>query len=157
MTHSGSRRWGGVALALSLAASLAAQTAGRVELELITEPGVPVNAAQRWLGSLKDVSFSSIRIRSANPGDKVEVRQRGGEGSRSYLVVGLLTERNTLQLPGGEFRMGDTSGLRAWLAKIQEGGESRLQESPGPFGLTPSQLVAVHESAQCGMPVDVCC
>ncbi|MCU0983302.1 MAG: hypothetical protein MUF25_29440 [Pirellulaceae bacterium] len=67
--------------------------------------------------------------RSANPGDQVEVRQRGGAGSRSYQVIGLLTERNTLTLPGGEFRMGDTAGLRAWLAKIQEGGETRLQEA----------------------------
>lgn len=146
MTHSASRRRGGVVLALLLSASLPAQTAGRVELELITEPGIPVNAAQRWLGSLKDVPFSSIRIRSANPGDKVELRQRGGAGSRAYQVIGMLTERNTLLLPGGEFRMGDTSGLREWLAKIQEGGETRLQESPGPFGLTPTQLVAVHQA-----------
>ena len=146
MTHSGSRGWGGVALMLVWAASLAAQTGGRIELELMTEPGLPVNAAQRWLGALKDVPFSSIRIRSANPGDQVEVRQRGGAESRSYQVVGLLTERNTLRLPGGEFRIGDTSGLRDWLARLQDGGETRLQESPGVFGLTPTQLVAVHEA-----------
>jgi len=146
MTHSGFRAWGGAVLALWLSATVPAQTPGRVELELITEPGLPVNAAQRWLAALKDAPFSSIRIRSANPSDKVEVRQRGGAASRSYHVVGLLTERNTLLLPGGEFRMGDTSGLRSWLAKLQAGGEPRLQETPGPFGLTPTQLVAVHEA-----------
>ena len=74
------------------------------------------------------------------------MRQRGGPDARSYQVIGLLTERNTLVLPGGEFRMGDTGGLRGWLAKIQEGGETRLQETEGAFGLTPTQLVKVHEA-----------
>ena len=99
-------------VALSLLAAPHAESAERVDLELITEPGLPVNGAQRWLASLKDVPFSSVRIRSANPGDQVEVRQRGGADARSYQVIGLLTERNTLTLPGGEFRMGDTAGLR---------------------------------------------
>ncbi|MCU0873500.1 MAG: hypothetical protein MUE50_14255 [Pirellulaceae bacterium] len=138
--------WGSVTVALSLLAAPHVESAERVDLELITEPGLPVNGAQRWLASLKDVPFSSVRIRSANPGDQVEVRQRGGAGSRSYQVIGLLTERNTLTLPGGEFRMGDTAGLRAWLAKIREGGETRLQETEGPFGLTPTQLVKVHDA-----------
>lgn len=146
MRQASFRVWCGVTLVVVWSASLAAQTGGRVELELLTEPGLPVNAAQRWLGTLKDVSFSSIRIRAANGGDQVNVRQRGGAGSRSYQVVGLLTERNTLRLPGGEFRMGDTSGLRDWLAKLQEGGETRLEESPGVFGLTPAELVSVHEA-----------
>lgn len=136
--------WGAAIVAVALLAAPCARAAERVDLELITEPGIPVNAAQRWLAAIKDVPFSSVRIRSANPSDQVEVRQRGGQGP--YQVTGLLTERNTLVLPGGEFRMGDTAGLRSWLAKIQEGGETRLQETEGPFGLTPSQLVKVHEA-----------
>ncbi len=136
--------WGAAIVAVSLLAASDAGAAERVDLELITEPGIPVNAAQRWLAAIKDVPFSSVRIRSANPSDQVEVRQPGGQGP--YRVIGLLTERNTLVLPGGEFRMGDTAGLRSWLAKIQEGGETRLQETEGPFGLTPTQLVKVHEA-----------
>lgn len=146
MRRASSILWGAAVLVLSLLAAPRAKAAERVELELITEPGLPVNGAQRWLASLKDAPFNSVRIRSANPGDKVEVRQRVGDGSRSYQVIGLLSDRNTLVLPGGEFRMGDTGGLRDWLAKIQEGGETRLQETGGPFGLTPTQLVKVRDA-----------
>jgi len=131
-------------LAVSQAAVSQAWAAERVDLELITEPGIPVNAAQRWLAAIKDVPFSSVRIRSASPSDQIEVRQPGGQGP--YLVIGMLTEDNTLVLPGGEFRLGDTAGLRSWLAKIREGGETRLRETEGPFGLTPTQLVKVHEA-----------
>ncbi|MCU0875686.1 MAG: hypothetical protein MUE50_25420 [Pirellulaceae bacterium] len=146
MIKASSVLWGPVTVALSLLAAQPAIAAERVELELITEPGFPVNGAQRWLASLKDVPFNSVRIRSAKPGDQVDVRQRVGDGSRAYQVTGLLSERNTLVLPGGEFRMGDTAGLSGWLAKIREGGETRLQETEGPFGLTPTQLVKVHDS-----------
>ncbi len=133
-------------LILTLASALPAEAAQRVDLELITEAGFPLNGAQRWLAALKDVPFSSVRIRSAKPGDQAEVRQRGAGDARSYLVIGLLTDRNTLILPGGQFRMGDTDGLRKWLAKIREGGETRLRETEGPFGLTATQLVAVHDA-----------
>ncbi len=146
MTRSVSFAREAIVVALSLLAVSRTQAAERVELELITEPGLPVNGAQRWLAALKDVPFNSVRIRSAKPGDQVEVRQRGGDGSRSYQVIGLLSERNTLVLPGGEFRMGDTAGLSGWLAKIREGGETRLNETEGPFGLTPTQLVKVHDA-----------
>jgi hypothetical protein len=36
--------------------------------------------------------------------------------------------------------------LKQWLAKLREGGERRLQEKEAAFGLTPTQLVAVHEA-----------
>ncbi len=133
-------------LLLPLMAAGPAEAAPRVDLELITEPGFPINGAQRWLAILKDVPFSAVRIRSAKPGERVEVRERGAGEARSYLVIGLLTDKNTLVLPDGQFRMGDTDGLRKWLAKIREGGETRLQEAEGPFGLTATQLVAVHET-----------
>lgn len=137
---------GTILLSLTLVAARPAEAAPRVELELITEAGFPVTGAQRWLAALKDVPFSSVRIRSAKPGDQIEVRQRGAADTLSYQVIGLLTEKNTLVLPGGQFRMGDTDGLRKWLDKIREGGETRLHETEGPFGLTPTQLVAVHDA-----------
>ncbi len=118
----------------------------RVELELITEAGMPPTGAHQWLAVLKDLGFSGLRIRQARPNDQVEIRQRGSEDRPSYQVTGLLTARNTLVVPGGEFRRSDKTGLAAWLAKVREGGEKRLQEREGAFGLTPTQLVGVHEA-----------
>ncbi len=76
----------------------------------------------------------------------MEIQQRGSDSAPRYQVTGLLTVGNTLRLPGGEFRIRDTAGMKQWLAKLREGGERRLQETEGPFGLTPTQLVAVHEA-----------
>lgn len=119
--------------------------APRVELELITEAGSPVTATHKWNKFLGDLGIR-VRIRSASRGDRIEVRQRGEGDSAVYQVTGVLTDRNTLRLPEAEFRLGDRSGLSDWLAKLREGGERRLQETEGAFGLTPTQLLAVNEA-----------
>ncbi len=130
-----------------------AHAEGRVELELITEPGAPMTSAHEWLAALKDQKLANVRIRSALPGDKEEIRQRGTDSAPLFQVLGVLTPHNTLRVPGGEFRIGDKVGLKQWLAKLQGGGESGLFEKQGAFGLTARQLVAVHEALS--VPVKV--
>lgn len=95
---------------------------------------------------LKDLNVNNLRIRSARASEKVGIRERGTASSPTYQVTGLLTTRNTLRLPGGEFRFGDKAGIARWIAKLKEGGESGLFETPGAFGLTATQLVKVHEA-----------
>ncbi len=128
-----------------------ADAAPRVELELITEAGFPTTGSHKWLAMLKDLNLGNLRIRSASPRDKVEIRRRGSGDSTVYQVTGLLTAKSTLRVPGGEFRYGDKTGIRAWITKLKEGGESGLHETAGPFGLTATQLVTVHEALS--MPV----
>ena len=123
-----------------------AWAAPRVELELITEPGFPPTGTHQWLALLKDLNLGSLRIRAARPGDRVEIRQRGSGDSIIYHVTGLLTRRNALRLPGAEFRYGDRAGIARWVARLKEGGQAGLSEGPAAFGLTPSELVAVHEA-----------
>ncbi len=130
-----------------------AHAEGRVELELITDPEAPMTGAHEWLAALKDQQLANVRIRSARPGDKEEIRQRGSDSAPVFQVLGVLTPHNTLRVPGGEFRVGDKVGLKRWLAKLQAGGESGLFEKPGAFGLTSRQLVAVHEALS--VPVKV--
>ena len=120
--------------------------APRVEFELITEPGFPTTGSHRWMQLLKDLNVNNLRIRSARASEKVGIRERGTASSPTYQVTGLLTTRNTLRLPGGEFRFGDKAGIARWIAKLKEGGESGLFETPGAFGLTATQLVKVHEA-----------
>lgn len=133
-------------IALSPAWADTAMAAPRVELELLADEGVPPTSSQRWLVALRTAGFSNVRIRQARPSDQIEISRRGSDSAPRYQVVGLLTAGNTLRLPGGEFGMRDTTGLKQWLAKLHEGGEQRLHETEGPFGLTPTQLVAVHEA-----------
>ena len=120
--------------------------APRVELELITEPGIPLTGSHEWLASLRDLNLAGVRIRSAQSGEKEEIRQRGSEDSPLYQVIGVLTTKNTLRVPGAEFRLGDKAGLKQWLAKLQERGREGLTEATGAFGLTARQLVAVNEA-----------
>jgi len=126
--------------------------APRVEFELITEPGFPTTGSHQWMRMLKDLKLSSMRIRSARAGDKAEIRERGTAASPTYQVTGLLTARNTLRLPGAEFRFGDKAGIARWIEKLEEGGESGLHERPGAFGLTATQLVKVHEALNVPVP-----
>ncbi len=120
--------------------------APRVEMELITEAGFPATGSHRWMQMLKGLDVSNLRIRSARTSDKVGVRERGTATSPTYQVTGILTGRNTLRLPGGEFRYGDKAGIARWITKLKEGGESGLFETAGAFGLTATQLVKVHEA-----------
>jgi hypothetical protein len=146
--QNGNRRAGYWLLSALLGTCLAAADGAeaRVEFELLTDAGTPVTAGQQWLAVLKDVGLAGVRIRAARAGDEAEIRQRGSERAPVFQVTGVLTGRNTLRLPGGEFRQSDKAGLKQWLAKLQEGGEAGLFEKPAAFGLTARQLVAVHDA-----------
>jgi hypothetical protein len=123
-----------------------ARAQARVELELVTEEGAPATIAHQWGAALSELRLGNLRIRATRPGDEVGIQQRGSGDTATYLVTGALTARNTLRLPGAEFRLGDKAGLTAWIAKLKEGGETRLNEQEVVFGMTPTQLVAVHEA-----------
>ncbi len=130
-----------------LIAVLAAQVAAAppVTFELITEEGFPITGAQSWLEVLKDVGVSSIRIRPAKSGDRGEVKKLGTEQSPQYYVIGILTARGQLKVPGGTFTKSDRAGIKAWVENLQIDGVENLTATTGAFGLTAKQLVDVHE------------
>jgi hypothetical protein len=117
-----------------------------VELELMTEPGTPITAAHEWLAALKDLGLASVRVQSMATGAKPEIRQRGSDAAPLFQVNGVLTGRNTLRLPGAEFRLNDKEGLAKWFAKLTENGEEGLHDKPGAFGLTAKELLSVSDA-----------
>jgi hypothetical protein len=122
-----------------------AHAQARVELELITEKGFPIDGAQEWVEALKSVGASGIRIRAAKPGDDGAIVTSGTAKAPIYKVTGVLTSGSVLRLPGGQFRLQDKARIAAWIRKLQEGGEDALTATTGVFGLTSKQLVAMHE------------
>jgi hypothetical protein len=120
-----------------------------VELELVTEPGFPVGGERRWVEALGDLPDTTLRIRGGRSGDQPLATAREGGGFR---VVGLLSSRNTLKLPGGTFDLDDSRGIRAWLERLRNEGADNLTAPRGAFGLTGEQLVEVNEALQ--IPVD---
>jgi hypothetical protein len=119
---------------------------GRVDFELVTESGFPLDGAREWLSALDKVGLSGVRIRGANDSDQPSIERRGSDASPSYHVVGILTAANKLRVPGGSFGVRDQGRISAWVAKLKEGGEEGLSAKPSAFGLLPKQLVELHQS-----------
>lgn len=135
----------GIFVAIVFFSTIAASAAPRVTLDLVTEPGFPINGAQRWLNMLKDLDFDDIKIRSSRPGDRSVVKQRGSGDGASYQVTGVLTARNSLRLQAYEFRLGDKAGVSRWLEQLRSGGSGGGNRSSA-FGMTAEELVAIHEA-----------
>lgn len=136
----------GLASLLAVVATLtpAAPAADRVELELATEKGFPIEGAHEWMRALRDVG-ATVRIRGENPGDEPTIRTRGAGESQTHVVVGILTSREVLLLPGGRFTIRDVERIRQWVASLKDEGVEGVTAARGAFGLTTDQLLEVHK------------
>ncbi|MEX2114755.1 MAG: hypothetical protein WD845_16300 [Pirellulales bacterium] len=139
--------------------ALAAAAAPSVSIEIAAEPGLPIDASQRWYRALTDLGISGLQIRSASTGDKPGITKQGASG---YRVVGVLSADNVLVLPGGTFRVTDIGRLRQWLDKLRDGGAEGVTQQRSAFGLLPTQLQQVTDdlkrpvtAATQGMPASV--
>jgi len=116
-----------------------------VSFELITAPGFPITGMMKWLDLFKRLDQTNIQIRGSRGSEKAEVANRGSETRPRYHVVGLLSDRNRLVLPGGEFGIDDQSGLQKWIDKLQREGVEGLTAQRGAFGLTREQMQLVDQ------------
>jgi len=117
----------------------------RVEMVLSTDPGFPPTGARKWLDTLRRIKITNIQIRSGRNLDTLKVENRGTEQMPSYRITGALTTRNTLRVPGQEFRLTDGRRIRAWVDKLLRDGIAELSGARKAFGLTTKQLLEVHE------------
>jgi len=131
-------------LALSGLLTLTAAAAGRVELELYTEPGLAAVEAQNWYRLLTDLKVDGCDIRSGAP-EKIEVVTRGSAQQPVYLVRGYLTGRGELQFPGRKFTLQDRSRLRAWIEELRTWGPQGAPQGQPLFGLNAAQYGAVRK------------
>jgi hypothetical protein len=60
-------------------------------------------------------------------------------------VLGILTGRNRLKLPGGEFSVSDRAGVARWLEQLRRDGLPGQTAGPSAFGLYSAELVAIHD------------
>jgi hypothetical protein len=123
-----------------------------VELELVTEQGFPLTGSRDWIDVFKNQDVQ-LRIRTATPGDRVEIVNRGTDNAPVYHVRGLLTRQNTLVVPGGRFTPRDRAQIAAWIDKLRRGGlDPSGGARPSAFGLTAEELVSLHESLAVRVP-----
>ena len=121
----------------------ASQAAPTIELEIATESGLQITAPQEWMQLLTRFGIENIRIRVAQPGDTPAVENRGTPERPRYHVVGLLTSREQLRLPGGSFSRSDLKRLKDYFDRLSADGDERLTAPQTLFGLTEPELTAV--------------
>ena len=138
--------------ALLLAALFAASTppsvsaVPRVQFELVTDTGFPLAGAQRWIDLFRQIDQTAIRIRSMRNGDREAVKNQGTDRTPSYHVLGVLSSRNQLLLPGRKpIGLGDRAAIAEWIETLQQEGIEGLTAVKLAFGLTSPELVTFHD------------
>lgn len=129
---------------------LAAGTAGRlaaapVDIELVTTPGFPLAGQQSWLEVFRSIPHGALRIRTGRGGERPAVSNRGTAESPRYHVVGILTGRDELELPGARFRRNDRIEIARWFERLEREGIDTPGQPRLAFGLTAEQLVRFHD------------
>jgi len=124
-----------------------------VYLELLVEGNPALGGAQKWSRFLAKCDFTDVRIRGGRPGDKTALKQKGTEDSPRFYIVGILNQRNMMELPGARFRFGDQKGINAWIKKLRADGKEEVFAVRGTFGLTKDELLKVHK--QLSKPIRV--
>ncbi len=137
-------------LLVTLAAS--ASAAPSVELELATQQGLQITAPQQWLQRLTSAGIDNVRIRAATAGERPRLENIGTERQPHYRVVGVLTSRGELQVPGRVFRQSGLAQLKAYLQQAAAQGPDAMTAPRGQFGLTERQFATVL--ADLTQPVD---
>ena len=141
-----------MAFSVFLTATLSAQVIqasdATVSLELATAKGFPIGGQQRWITFLKDVGFSSLRIRSAREREEPSLNKSGTTSSPNFRVTGILVAGNRLQLPGAVIKYGDRTAIKDWLTKLKEGGEEGIRNPTGLWGMTAQQVIAFHQTLE---------
>lgn len=130
-------------LIVALAASITFAAAPPVDVELATEQGLQITAPQEWLQLLASIGIEHVRIRGLRPGDEPRVENRGTADRPDYHLVGVITTREQLRLPGSTFSRGDRAMLKDYFDRLSADGAEALTAPRGRFGLTEKELNAV--------------
>lgn len=139
-------------LLLTVALVQIGHAAPPIELEIITERGVQITAPHEWLQLLTAIGITDVRIRGRQPGDEIKATNRGTAESPRYLVLGMLTSGNRLQLPGGSFSRSDRAAMKDYFDRLAADGAESLTAPRGRFGLTVKELSTV--TTELAQPID---
>jgi hypothetical protein len=141
-----------IAMMLFAIAEVASAAGPPIELELVTEQGLQITAPQEWLQLLAGIGIEHVQIRGGQQGDEPKITNRGSDRAASYQVVGVLTSRGQLRLPGGTFTKADRARLKDYFAKLGADGADAVTAPHVRFGLTEKELTAVL--ADLAQPID---
>jgi hypothetical protein len=125
---------------LVLSSAATAHAAPSIELELATESGLQITAPQQWLQLLAGIGIKDVRIRSAQRSDQPRVTKAGTADRPVFRVVGIITARDQLRLPGRNFTRNDRARLKDYFDQLAADGEESVTAPRGIFGLTEAEI-----------------
>lgn len=111
-----------------------------------------ITAPHRWLQLMAEIGITNLRIRAASPADQPTAVNLGSADRPHFQVLGILTSRNELRLPGGTFRVSDRQRISDYFARLAADGPESLTSPRGRFGLTEKDFAAAH--ADLAQPID---
>lgn len=132
-------------LVLILAVAGSGYAAGRVELELATEPRVPITAQQDWLRRLSQAGVKNLRIRGMRGTEQPGIVVGGRGDSPIYSVTGIVTSGGDVLLPGARFRPTDAVRLAQWLDELAQYGPAEGRPQKSAFGLHAWQFEQIQK------------
>jgi hypothetical protein len=116
----------------------------RITLELATEPGFSITGQQKLARDVAALDVGSVRIRQASGGESAKVEEIGKNGE-SFAVTALVSRDGKIIVPGARFSIDQLPQFKVWLSKLATNNPNEPQEELAAFGLSPEQLVFVHE------------
>ncbi len=118
----------------------------RVDFELATEPGFPLTGARDWIQVFAGIQGTRVQVRGARSDEREAVRNLGSDERPNYHVVGILTRRNRLRLPGApEIPPGNRGRVVRWIEQLRLEGTPEKRATRIAFGLDSEELVDFHE------------
>jgi len=135
----------GCLLLLCVAMAAEQKRPARISIELFTDQGFGVDAAQRWYQVFTELGVDNLRIRGAEPGDEIGIHEVPKRDAPTYQVTGRITASNALELPGGKFTLRDSSRLKVWLKNLADQGIDGVTGKPARFGFSEVQFAEVQE------------
>jgi hypothetical protein len=88
--------------------------------------------------------IENVRIRGMQAGDEPRLENRGTDDRPRYHVLGVLSSRGELQVPGGRFGLADRRELADYFERLAADGAEGVTAELGRFGLTERQFGEVH-------------
>lgn len=107
--------------------------------------------AQKWLKIIQEAGADSIRL-AVDPDPRIDLSETKVGKATVITVHAAIDRRWKLQVKGNSFDLADSRALGDWIRGIRKLKSLDPDEQPGAFGLTPAQLVAVHE--RLGVPFE---
>jgi len=117
----------------------------QVRMEVLSQPGIPITAMQRWGKALSELKGGSVKLRSGRDGETAKIEEVDLRSGKLLQVTAILDTREVLHLPDGtRLTRRELSKLEPWINKLKVGGQAEMKREPGPFGLTKAEFDALY-------------